>query len=180
YQKYNFDNYALTVGDLNYENGSSNNFNYTIGLTRNSAGPDPIFPQNGSEMSLALTLTPPYSVLNDKDYSNMSDVEKFEWLEYYKIKARAYWYKELTGKLVLKVGGEFGYLGTYNNKIGTIPFERFYLGGTGLMGNRFDGREIIPLRGYEDASQSGGTRSEERRVGKERRSPGCQARARWK
>src|SRR5690606_40704959 len=83
-------------------------------------------------------------------------------------------------KLVVKVGGEFGYLGTYNNKIGTIPFERFYLGGTGLMGNRFDGREIVPLRGYDDSTQSGGTRSEERRVGKERRSPGCQARARWK
>lgn len=160
YQKYNFDNYALTVGDLNYENGSSNNFNYTIGLTRNSAGPDPVFPQNGSEMSLALTLTPPYSVLNNKDYSSMSDVEKFEWLEYYKVKARAYWYKELAGKLVLKMGGEFGYLGTYNNKIGTIPFERFYLGGTGLMGNRFDGREIVPLRGYEDATQSGGTRED--------------------
>lgn len=160
FQKYNFDNYALTVGDLNYENGSSNNFNYTIGLTRNSMGPDPVFPQNGSEMSLSLTVTPPYSILNNKDYSTMSDVDKFEWLEYYKIKARAYWYKELAGKLVLKMGGEFGYLGTYNSEIGTIPFERFYLGGTGLMGNRFDGREIVPLRGYEDATQSGGTRED--------------------
>jgi len=160
FQRYNFDNYALTVGDLNYENGSSNNFNYTISLTRNSAGPDPVFPQNGSEMSLATTLTPPYSLFNNKDYSTISDVEKFEWLEYYKIKAKAYWYKELAGKLVLKMGGEFGYLGSYNSKIGTIPFERFYLGGTGLMGNRFDGREIIPLRGYDDSTQSGGTRDD--------------------
>lgn len=157
YQKYNFDNYALTVGDTRYEDGSSNNLNYTIGLTRNSAGPDPIFPQSGSEMSVSATFTPPYSMLNNKDYSTMQDVEKYEWLEYYKIKGRAYWYKELAGKLTLKVGGEFGYLGTYNSKIGTIPFERFYLGGTGLMGNRFDGREIVPLRGYEDATNSGGT-----------------------
>ena len=157
YQRYNFDNYALTVGDLQYENGSSNNFNYTIGLTRNSSGPDPVFPQNGSDMSVSLTVTPPYSILNGKDYSTMDDLEKFEWLEYYKVKARAYWYKELAGKMVLKIGGEFGYLGSYNSKVGTIPFERFYLGGTGLMGNRFDGREIVPLRGYDDATQSGGT-----------------------
>lgn len=157
YQRYNFENYALTVGDTRYEDGSSNNLNYTIGLTRNSAGPDPIFPQSGSEMSLSATFTFPYSLVNNKDYTTMDDVEKFEWLEYYKIQARAYWYKELIGKLTLKVGGEFGYLGTYNRKVGTIPFERFYLGGTGLMGNRFDGREIVPLRGYEDSTSAGGT-----------------------
>ena len=157
FQRYNFDNYALSVGNLRYDNGSANNFNYTIGLTRNSAGPDPVFPTNGSEMSVSLTVTPPYSLMNGKDYESVSDVERFEWLEYYKVKAKSYWYKELAGKLVVKVGGEFGILGTYNSKVGTIPFERFYLGGTGLMGNRFDGREIIPLRGYEDASQGGGS-----------------------
>ena len=156
YQRYNFDNYNLSVGNLEYENGSSNNLNYTIGLTRNSAGPDPIFPQSGSEISLAFTTTFPYSSVNNKDYSNITDVEKFKWLEYYKFKAKAYFYKELTGKLVLKAGGEFGVLGTYNRKVGTIPFERFYLGGTGLNQNRFDGREIISLRGYEDATNSGG------------------------
>ena len=42
------------------------------------------------------------------------------------------------------------------SKIGTIPFERFYLGGTGLSQSRFDGREIISLRGYEDSSTGGG------------------------
>ena len=156
FQRYNFDNYNLSVGNLNYENGSSNNLNYTLGLTRNSAGPDPIFPQSGSEISLSMTATLPYSLFNNKDYSNISDVEKFKWLEYYKFKAKAYFYKELAGKLVLKAGGEFGVLGTYNKKVGTIPFERFYLGGTGLNQNRFDGREIISLRGYEDATNSGG------------------------
>ena len=157
FQRYNFDNYALTVGNLNYENGSSNNINYTLGVTRNSAGPDPIFPEDGSEMSLAFTATLPYSYLGkEKNYSKLSDVEKFEWLEYYKIKAKAYWYKQISGKLVVKAGGEFGVLGNYNKKVGTIPFERFYLGGTGLAQSRFDGREIISLRGYEDSSNSGG------------------------
>src|SRR5690606_22966110 len=153
YQRYKFENYALQVGDLRYDNGTANDLNYTIGLTRNSAGPDPVFPTGGSDMGLSFTFTVPYSLFGNKDYESMSAVDKFEWLEYYKIKARSYWYKELAGKVVLKVGGEFGYLGKYNSKIGTIPFERFYLGGTGLMGNRFDGREIIPLRGYEDSTQ---------------------------
>lgn len=157
YQRYKFENYALQVGDLRYDNGTANDLNYTIGLTRNSAGPDPVFPTGGSDMGLSFTFTIPYSLFGDKDYQSMDAVQKFEWLEYYKIKARSYWYKELAGKVVLKVGGEFGYLGKYNSKIGTIPFERFYLGGTGLMGNRFDGREIIPLRGYEDSTQGGGT-----------------------
>ncbi|QTV07039.1 outer membrane protein assembly factor BamA [Faecalibacter bovis] len=157
FQRYNFDNYNLAVGNLNYENGSSNNINYTLGLTRNSAGPDPIFPEDGSEMSVAVTATLPYSLMGkEKDYSTMSDTERFEWLEYYKIKARAYWYKQIAGKLVVRVGGEFGALGTYNRKVGTIPFERFYLGGTGLSQSRFDGREIVALRGYEDSSTGGG------------------------
>jgi len=157
YQRYNFQNYNLAVGNLNYEDGASNNLNYTIGLTRNSAGPDPIFPEDGSEISISASATLPYSLFKkNQDYSKMSDVEKFKWLEYYKIKARAYWYKQVAGKLVLRVGGEFGVLGNYNRKIGTIPFERFYLGGTGLAQSRFDGREIVPLRGYEDSSTGGG------------------------
>ena len=157
YQRYNFNNYNLTVGNLNYEDGTSNNVNYTLGFTRNSAGPDPIFPEDGSEISLSASATLPYSLLGkNKDYASMSDVEKFEWLEYYKIKAKAYWYKQVAGKLVLRAGGEFGVLGNYNRKIGTIPFERFYLGGTGLSQSRFDGREIISLRGYEDSSTGGG------------------------
>lgn len=157
FQRYNFENFAITAGDQRYNNGSANDLNFTVGLTRNSAGPDPVFPQSGSEVSLTFSFTLPYSLFNNKDYSSMSEVDKIKWLEYYKIKAKSYWYKELAGKVVVKIGGEFGYLGKYNNKIGTIPFERFYLGGTGLMGNRFDGREIIPLRGYEDATQGGGT-----------------------
>lgn len=160
YQLYKFDNYPLQVGSLRYDNGSANDFSYTIGVTRNSAGPDPIFPTGGADIGVSLSLTPPYSLLNGKDYSKMSDAEKINWLEYYKIKVRSYWYKELIGKLVVKVGGEFGYLGSYNTRVGEMPFQRFYLGGTGMMGNRFDGREIIPLRGYDESSSTGGGRDE--------------------
>ncbi|ADX67816.1 outer membrane protein assembly factor BamA [Weeksella sp. HMSC059D05] len=162
FQQYDYENYNLfTAGNINYSNGKSNNINYTIGLSRNSAGPNQIFPQGGSDFSVNATMTFPYSLVNNKDYKKLSPQEKIEWLEYYKIKVKGNWYKELIGKLVGRLGAEFGYLGSYNHDIGTIPFERFYIGGTGLMQQRFDGREIIPLRGYEDSTNSGGRVNED-------------------
>jgi outer membrane protein insertion porin family len=38
----------------------------------------------------------------------------------------------------------------YNKAVGLSPFERFYLGGSGLTGYALDGREIIADRGYDD------------------------------
>ncbi|MDR1876745.1 MAG: BamA/TamA family outer membrane protein, partial [Flavobacteriaceae bacterium] len=168
YQLYSFRNYPFNIADDNstgyttWSNGESNNFSLYATLGRYSAGLDPIFPTIGSEFEVSLKLTPPYSAFNkDADYENKTDSEKYKWLEYYKIKVRAYWYKELAGKFVLKAGGEFGFLSTYSSRVGVPPFERFYLGGTGLYGNRFDGREIIPLRGYKDATSFGGVSGED-------------------
>jgi len=157
YQLYKFNNYPFNFGTISLNDGQSNNFNYFASFGRYSNGPDPIFPTEGSEFEIAAKFTPPYSLFNNKDYTSLSIAEQYKWLEFYKIKTKAYWYKELIGKLVFKMGGEFGYLGTYNTKVGLPPFERFYVGGTGLNGNRFDGREIVPLRGYQDASSTGGT-----------------------
>jgi len=80
------------------------------------------------------------------------DQKKYNWLEYYKIKFRGDWYTRIYGKLVLRTLGEFGYLGNYNKARGYIPFERFYVGGTGLNNFTMDGREMIQLRGYPDQS----------------------------
>ncbi|KAA1245900.1 outer membrane protein assembly factor [Aquimarina sp. RZ0] len=84
------------------------------------------------------------------------DQERFDWLEYYKIKFDATWYTTITkiGKnpLVLKTSGEYGFLGAYNNNRGNIPFERFFVGGDGLGATALDGREVIALRGYENNS----------------------------
>ncbi len=157
YQLYRFQNYPFNFGTVTLNDGQSNNFNYFVSFGRYSAGVDPVFPQYGSEFEIAAKLTPPYSLINGKNYATMTTADKYQWLEYYKIKAKAYWYQELVDKVVIKVGGEFGYLGAYNNEVGLPPFERFFLGGTGLAGNRFDGREIIPLRGYEDATNQGGS-----------------------
>ena len=146
-QLYNLENYSdiFRVGN---GNGKYNNINYNIVLGRNSVD-QPIFPRSGSDVSLSLTLTPPYSLFSNKDYAHMSEEERYKWIEYHKWKLKAYWYFEVMNKLVLVSKIKFGYLGTYNNALGITPFQRFYLGGDGLSGyNNYDGREIIGMRGY--------------------------------
>lgn len=159
FQNYGFDNYPLNVGTISFNDGFSNNLNYGISLDRTSAGPDPIFPTSGSNFSVGVKSTLPYSMFNNIDYNTISVQERVEWLEFYKFKFSGEWYQQIIGKLVLKTNSQFGYLGAYNRDRGISPFERFFVGGTGLVGNRFDGREIIPLRGYQDPSSAGGVGS---------------------
>ena len=156
YQRYDFNNYGFYYGNELIYNGNANNFAFNVSLSRNSAGYDPIFPTTGSNIELSAKLTPPYSAFNKKDYSTMATSEKFKWMEYYKIKFKADAYNELIGKLVLRSAAEMGFLSGYNKELGAPPFERYYMGGTGLYSGRYDGRELIPLRGYEDASTTGG------------------------
>lgn len=156
FQSYNFENYPFQFGNTQEMNGSANNFSFNIGLSRNSAGMDPIFPDQGSNIEASVKFTPPYSLFGNKDYDSMSAMDKYKWLEFYKVKLKADVYNTVVGKLVLRSAAEMGFLNGYNKKLGAPPFERFYLGGTGLFGGRFDGRELVPLRGYENASSTGG------------------------
>jgi outer membrane protein insertion porin family len=175
YQHYNLKNY--NTGLFTFGDGFSNNFAYTIGLSRNNTYTNPIFPMGGSNFSATLKLTPPYSLFNGVDYGDLEnqaefqddngdpvqsaiDQERFKWLEFYKFKFNAEWFTRLVDKLVLRSNVELGYLGAYDNDRGTIPFERFYLGGDGLGAFSLDGREAIALRGYPNqalSSQDGGT-----------------------
>jgi len=82
------------------------------------------------------------------------DQQRFDWLEFYKVKFKFDWYQELAKKLVLRPSIEFGFLGAYNQDRGVIPFERFFLGGDGLGNFALDGREVIQLRGYPNQSLS--------------------------
>lgn len=157
YQRYNFSNYPFQFGGTTVYDGNVNNFSFNVGLSRNSAGYDPIFPTTGSNVEASVKFTPPYSLFQKKDYSSMSAQEKYKWMEYFKVKLKADSYSEIIGKLVLRSSAEMGFLQGYKKELGAPPFERFYVGGTGLFGGRFDGRELIPLRGYENASTEGGT-----------------------
>ena len=83
--------------------------------------------------------------------------ERFKWLEYYKVNFKGDWYSTLAGNLgskslVLRTNAEFGFIGNYNSKVGNVPFERFYVGGSGMGNFTLDGRENIQLRGYDDQS----------------------------
>ena len=157
YQRYNFSNYPFQFGSTTVYDGNVNNFSFNVGLSRNSAGYDPIFPTTGSNIEATIKFTPPYSLFQNKDYSSMTPQEKYRWMEFYKIKFKADAYNEVIGKLVLRSTAEMGFLDGYNKDLGAPPFERFYVGGTGLFGGRFDGRELVPLRGYENASTEGGS-----------------------
>lgn len=85
-----------------------------------------------------------------------ADQERFRWLEYYKLKFKGDWYTTLIGSadksLVLRTNVEFGFLGNYNNDVGDVPFERFFVGGDGLGNFTLDGRDVVQLRGYENQS----------------------------
>jgi outer membrane protein insertion porin family len=151
FQLYNLLNYG-SIFSVGTGTGNFNNISYEIIFGRNSVD-QPIYPRSGSEISLGLELTPPYSLFSDKDYTTLSENDKYKWIEYHKWKLKAYWYFELIEKLVLTPKFRFGFLGHYNADLGTTPFERFYLGGDGLSGyNNYDGREIVGMRGYENES----------------------------
>ncbi|WP_343487576.1 POTRA domain-containing protein [Allomuricauda sp. d1] len=184
YQLYDFNDY--NIGLFNFGNGSSNALTYTIGLSRSSQGPSRIFPLTGSNFEITAKLTPPWSLFSNKDFNALKqrsdeiaesandgtpltaaevnelqsiEEERFKLLEYYKIKFKGDWYTRLVDKLVLRTNAEFGFLGNYNNDIGDVPFERFFVGGDGLGNFTLDGRDVIQLRGYENNSLTSFTRN---------------------
>jgi outer membrane protein insertion porin family len=133
--------------------GTFNNFSIRQNFTRSTIN-DPTFPKDGSNISLVIQATPPYSLFNpNKNYGELSANERFRFLEYHKWKFDFDWYTTITGKLVLKTSSRIGILGFYNKKIGTSPFERFQVGGDGLNNQQFgfQGVDIVSARGYEIA-----------------------------
>ena len=135
-----------------FSTGYSNSISYTFALGRNSTDA-PIYPRVGSDMLFSVQATPPYSLLNGKDYTDMSDQERYKWLEYHKWKISLSQFMNIADNLVLNIRAKFGFLGMYNSKVGYSPFERFHMGGSGLMSSYMtDMREVISMRGYTDGA----------------------------
>jgi outer membrane protein insertion porin family len=170
FQYYNLKNYY--TGLFTFGDGEANNLAYTVSLSRDNTRINPIFPTGGSSFNITGKFTPPYSLFTGTDYSNLGDLpefqdangnpliakidqEKFKWLEFYKIKFNGTWYTPIYEKLILKTQADFGFIGAYNQSRGNIPFERFFLGGDGMVSYALDGRETIALRGYPNQSLSG-------------------------
>ena len=152
YQRYVLDRYSQF--QFLFTNGTANLASLSARITRFSAGPNTIFPRTGSTFSLSLQATPPYSAISGKDMSSVTDEEKYKWIEFYKAVFKADYYLPLDNqqKLILNARAAFGYLGFYNKDIGPSPFENFYVGGDGMTGYSFYGREVIALRGYTNGS----------------------------
>ena len=152
-------------------NGNCNNINLNLALTRNSTD-NPLFPRHGSEFSLSVSLTPPWSAFDSKNYANLAtqetysknqdqwnseQAEKYKWVEYHKWKFKSRTYTSLSSGqkcFVLMTRVEFGLLGSYN-KNKKSPFETFYVGGDGMSGYSTSyAEETIGLRGYDNGAIS--------------------------
>ncbi|TXI65356.1 MAG: outer membrane protein assembly factor BamA [Flavobacterium sp.] len=76
FQYYDLNNY--NTGLFTFGNGSSRNLAYTIALSRNSKGINPIFPTTGSEFSISGKFTLPYSLFNGVDYDNLENLKEYK------------------------------------------------------------------------------------------------------
>ena len=161
YQRYMLRNWRYFI----MSNGSANNLNLNIALNRTSTD-NQLFPRRGSDFSVSLTITPPWSKWDGKDYAHLAtdrnsptysqeQQEKYRWVEYHKWKFKARTFTALTSGqkcFVLMTRVEFGLLGSYN-KNKKSPFETYYMGGDGMSGYSTGyAEETIGLRGYENGS----------------------------
>ncbi len=170
YNQLSWQTYRLQDWQYNFlfNTGVSHNLSYMISLSRNSTDQQ-IYPRSGSDFSVSLQLTPPYSLLRKKtvykdgtqvsvsnphdiDYDKCSSEVRYKWIEYHKWQFKGAVYTKLVGDLVLMTRAQFGFLGYYNRNWGFSPFEGFRVGGDGMSGYDTYGSDIISLRGYENYS----------------------------
>ncbi len=149
YLRYSLNNYQ-GIGFRNITDGVFNNIVFNTTLSRSSVD-SPIYPRNGSSISLSLGLTPPFSSFRDINYETAEDSEIFKFVEYHKWMFDNSWYTPIVGDLVFSARAHMGFIGSYSKTAPISPFERFILGGSGLgFGNLLLGSDIVGLRGYED------------------------------
>ena len=143
--------------------GNANSLNLNFSINRTSTD-NQLYPRHGSEFTASVSLTPPWSKWDKKDYQNLAldpqsstylaeQQEKYKWVEYHKWKFKAKTYTALSGGqkcFVLMTRVEFGLLGSYN-RYKKSPFETYYVGGDGMSGYTTGyAEETIGLRGYEN------------------------------
>ena len=161
YQRYMLKNWRYFL----ITNGNANNLNLSVSINRTSTD-NQLFPRRGSEFTASVTLTPPWSLWDGKDYKNLAtnsaspnyvkeQQEKYRWIEYHKWKFKSKTYTALSGGqkcFVLMTRVEMGLLGSYN-RYKKSPFETYYMGGDGMSGYSTGyAEETIGLRGYENGS----------------------------
>jgi outer membrane protein insertion porin family len=165
-----FQNYKLnnwTPGYFIFNEGTSKNISLKTTFSRNSMD-QMIFPRSGSNFSIGLQVTVPYSLFKKDNFWQLSAAERvsisaedvfqkeqanrYKWIEYHKWTYKGAWFTQLAKNFVFTFNSQFGYLGYYSKNLGYSPFEGFTLGGDGLAGYNLYGKETIGLRGYENES----------------------------
>ena len=162
------DDYFSFYGELSYQlymmkdwpymiltDGNSHNFALNLQLSRSSID-NPIYTRRGSQFTIGLKITPPYSLIKgttDQQFAQMTISEKYNLLEYHKWKFSGKVFTPLTpdAKLILMTRAEFGYLGHYNRNAKS-PFESFYMGGDGMSSYSSYSTEYVSMRGYQSGS----------------------------
>lgn len=155
YQRYDLRNYNIFPGLIN---GNSNNISVKITLARNNTLGNPIFPTGGSNIMFSTQLTPPFSLFQSAQQLLEATIEdQYKWVEFHKERFTAQWYVPLgkargpdkNKQFILMASAKYGFLGRYDTRSITSPFERFQLGDAGLS-NSFGllGYDIISQRGY--------------------------------
>ena len=160
-------------------NGNCNNINLGLTLSRTSTD-NQLYPRRGSEFMASVTITPPWSLFDGKDYSTLAKnttsatyedelQDVYRWIEYHKWKFKSRTFTALTSDqkcFVLMTRVEMGLLGSYN-KDKRSPFETFYVGGDGMSGYSYGyAEETIGLRGYDNGSLSYSSAYEQMMKGK--------------
>ncbi len=86
YQRYTLKNWPYYI----MSNGNSNNLSFAVTLQRSSID-NPLYTRRGSDFSLSVSFTPPYSLFSDENYgsANIKDREKYRWIEFHKWKFEA-------------------------------------------------------------------------------------------
>ena len=134
--------------------GDAHNLNLSLILSRNSLD-QVLYPKHGSSFMLSVQGTLPYSKIfkgpRSINYGNdsLSPEVRYRLVEFFKVKFFADWYTTLYQNLVFRASAKLGFLGTYNQKLGLSPFERFEVGGDGISTFNILGKEIVRLRGYD-------------------------------
>ncbi len=146
-KRYKLNNYNLYLPASLPDSLISHSITFGTTLARNSID-QPLYPRRGSSFALRLELTPPYSLFRDNPDADISDEERYKWIEYHKWTFKSKMYTQIIGDLVLETRIDFGFVGYYNKNFKT-PFERFDIGGDGLSNVYYYGTDFVPMRGYD-------------------------------
>lgn len=157
YQLYKMKQWAYFI----VKDGNCNSLSINLTLNRRSID-NPIYTRRGTDFSVGVEFTPPFSLWDGKDYANMQRTsdgfesgEKYKWIEYHKWKLKSKTFLPLSSAKktpVLMTRAEYGVVGYYN-KNKKSPFGTFYVGGDGMSGYSSSyATETIGLRGYENGA----------------------------